>query len=70
MPEQRQQNDDRQWHAQKPKQDTASHTHGRLLSTAIDGFGERGLQIAAVPSALVGHISRQIFTVLIAMIAS
>jgi hypothetical protein len=31
MPEQRQQDDDGQWNAQKPKQDTSSKAHLTLL---------------------------------------
>jgi hypothetical protein len=34
MPEQRQQNDDRQRHAEKPKKNSASETHGCFLSPA------------------------------------
>src|SRR5207302_10216018 len=35
MPEQRQQNDDRQRHAEQPKKNSASQTHGQLLSIEI-----------------------------------
>jgi hypothetical protein len=39
MPEQRKQNDDRQRHAEQPKQNSASHTHGVSPLEAIKPFG-------------------------------
>jgi hypothetical protein len=36
MPEQREQNDDRQWHAEQPKQNSTSETHLRLSFKILD----------------------------------
>jgi hypothetical protein len=55
MPEQREQNDDRQWYANQPKQSPSSETHATLL---IFATGERPrLENAATGSTFPGFDS-------------
>jgi hypothetical protein len=54
VPEQRQQNDERQRHAQKPKQNSSSQSHGYLLI----GFSETSTSRAKAGSIAQSH-SRQ-----------
>jgi hypothetical protein len=56
MPEQRKQNDDRQRHAEQPKQNSASHTHGSLLSKQLKPVGSLESVSQALSKNVEAHV--------------